>query len=108
MSGWIEEYGASTRLVGEGCFIQQFGGPDTERLGDLPQHQQGDVLHAPLDRADIGPIHPHAIGHRFLTKIGGETMATQIRPKEIADVHPQSRQYSRITALRIIIRGTGD
>ena len=48
------------------AFIQKVAWSHVKRLGDLPQHEEGDVLHAAFNRADVSTIHAHAASHRFL------------------------------------------
>ena len=48
------------------AFIQKVAWSHVKRLGDLPQHEEGDVLHAAFNRADVSTIHAHVASHRFL------------------------------------------
>ncbi len=85
--------------------FQQIDRTRLQGQGGLPKRQEGDILSAAFDAADIGPVDAHALGNGFLANANGQPVLSNVRPENLADIHPQDRKQSRILALRIIIHG---
>lgn len=76
-----------------------------QSLSHFPDRQQCSVLATALDQTDVGAVDTHARCHFGLAKPRGFADATNIRPEELADIHPKLRNRSRILMRRIIILG---
>ena len=85
--------------------LRRSAGLYAERLRQVPDREQRDVLLAALHTADVRTIDAHALGDSFLAETGLHPKSANIFPKHLSNIHPQDGHQSRILALRIIIRG---
>lgn len=90
------------------ALVEKVGRVDVERLCQLAQAQQRQVLDAPLDRADIGPVRAHPLGDSLLAQVERVPKSTRVDAHDLANVHREVTEQSRIFVLRIIIRGVCD
>ena len=66
--------------------------------------QERSILDATLNEAHMSTINVHPLCNRFLTETRSEAVVANICAEQFTDIHPQLRNRSRITVLRIIIR----